>query len=110
MRAGERADRDLMRDHTAEPLAWEPAVEAERRRFDLERRFPQMLQIEVNRVIGRGTDCGRHTSKRRQRRTMNMPGSDKLHARMTPHNRRKFTGIDEILAVHVPDAGLERRM
>lgn len=38
---------------------------------------------------------------------MNMPGSDELHTRMTPENWREVAGIDEILAIHVPDTGLE---
>ena len=41
---------------------------------------------------------------------MNVAGGDQLHARMAPDDGREFAGIEEILAVHVPDAGLERRM
>jgi len=39
-----------------------------------------------------------------------MAGRDKTHARMAPYDRFEFAGVEQILAVHVPDAGLERRM
>ena len=60
----------------------------------------------IRRRANRGGNAGEH----RQRRAMNVAGRDQLHARMTPDDRREFAGILEILAVHVPDAGLERRM
>ena len=41
---------------------------------------------------------------------MNMTRGDQLHARIAPDNRLEFAGIEQILAVHVPDAGFERRM
>jgi hypothetical protein len=38
------------------------------------------------------------------------PGGDQLQPRMAPDDSRKFAGIEQILAVHMPDAGLERRI
>ena len=54
-------------------------------------------------VVG---DAGEH----RQRRAVDVAGGDQLHARMTPDDGCEFAGVAQILAVHVPDAGHERRM
>ena len=41
---------------------------------------------------------------------MDVAGGDKLHARMTPDDRRQIGGVVQVLTVHVPDARHERRM
>ena len=41
---------------------------------------------------------------------MNMAGRDKLDSRMTLDDRRERICIEQILTVHMPDAGPERRM
>ena len=110
MRPVEIADRNLMRNDAAESLARKPGVEMKCRRLDLERWLSQVFQIQIDRMVGRRANRGRDTGKHRQRRAMNVPGGDQPHARMAPDDRREFAGIEQILAVHVPDAGLERRM
>src|SRR5216684_2294532 len=110
MRSVEIADRHLMRHHAAESLPRKPAVEMKGRRLDPERRLAQFFQIQIDRVIRRWANRGWDTGKHRQCRTMNVTRGDQLHARIAPDNRLEFAGIEQILAVHVPDAGLERRM
>ena len=99
-----------MGDDVAKSLAGKPGVEMEGGRLDLERWLAQFRQIQIDGVIWRGTNRGRHARKHRQGRAMNMAGGDQLHARMTSDDGGKFAGIEKILAVHVPDAGLERRV
>ena len=41
---------------------------------------------------------------------MNVAGGDQLHGRMAPYDRGKIAGIEQVLTVHMPDAGPERRM
>ncbi len=110
MRTVKCPDRDLMGDDGAKSLARKPGVEVEGRRLDLERRLAQLGEIEIDGVVRRRTDRGRHAREHRQRRPVNMAGRDQLHARMTPDDGCEFDGVEEILAIHVPDAGLERRM
>src|SRR5258708_6681438 len=110
MRAVEIADRDLVGDDAAKTLARKPDVQMKGRRLDLERRRAQFRQIEVDRMVWRRTNRGRNAGKRRERRAMDVAGGDQLHARMALDDIRKLVGILEILSVHVPDAGFERRM
>ena len=110
MRAVEMADRNLMGDDAAKPFARKPAMEMEGRRLDLEGGLAQFRQIEIDGVVWRRANRGRHTGKHRQRRAMDVAGGDQLHARMALDDIRKLVGILEILSVHMPDAGLERRM
>src|SRR5580698_7792212 len=107
MRPVEFADRNLVSDDVAEPLPRKPAVQVKRRRLDLERRFSQLLQVQINGVIWGWTDRGRSAAEHRQGRAMNVAGGDQLHPRMTPDNRLQLVGIAKMLAVHMPDAGLE---
>src|SRR6266851_7003175 len=110
MRAIEIADRHLMRHHAAESLPRKPAVEMKGRRLDPERRLSQFFQIQIDGVIWCRANRGWDTGKHRQCRAMNVTRGDQLHARIASDNRLEFAGIEQILAVHVPDAGLERRM
>jgi len=68
-------------------------MEMKRRGLDLERRLPQLRQIEIDRVIGRRTDGGRDPGKHGQGGAMNVPCGDQLHAWMAPDDRRQFSGI-----------------
>ena len=72
MRAVEISDRDVMRDHAAEPFSRKPGVKVKRRWLDLERRLAQMLNIEVDGVIGGRTDRGWHACNHRQDSSMNV--------------------------------------
>ena len=110
MRPIKIADRHLMGHHAAKPLPRKPGVEMKGRRFDLERRFAQLREIEVDGVIGRGADRGGDTGENGQGRAMDMAGGDQLYARMAPYDRSKFSGVEQVLAVHMPNAGRERRM
>ncbi len=69
-----------------------------------------MLQIEIDRMVGRRADRGRHAGEHRQRRAVNMAGGDQSHARMAPNDRREFAGVEQVLGIHVPDTGDEWRM
>ena len=104
------ADRNLMGNHAAKSLARKPGVEMKCRRLDLERRPAQFCQIEIDGVIWRRTNRRLDSGEHRQDRAMNVTGGDQLRARMAFDDSRKLAGIEQILAVHVPDAGLERRM
>src|SRR5882724_6191505 len=110
MRSVEIANRNLMRDHAAESVTRKPAVEMKGRRFDLERWLAQVVEIQIDRVIWRRANRGRDTGKHGQRRAMDVTGGDQLHTRMAPDHSCQFAGIEQILTVHVPDAGLERWM
>src|SRR5258705_10860206 len=110
MRPVEIADRNLMGNHAAKALARKPGVEMKCRRLDLERRLAQFSQIEIDGVIWRRTNRQLDSGEHRQDRAMNVTGGDQLRARMAFDDSRKLAGIEQILAVHVPDAGLERRM
>src|ERR1700686_4417332 len=65
MRSVKIADRNLMGNEAAKSLAGKPVVEIKGRRLDLERRLSQLLQIEIDRVIGRRADRGRNTREHR---------------------------------------------
>src|SRR5579863_3371238 len=110
MRSVKAPDRDLMGDDTAKSLSRKPAMEMERWRLHLEGRRAQLGQIEVDRMIWRRTDRRCYARKHRQRRTMNVAGGDQPCAWMPPDDLRQFAGIEEVLAIHMPHAGLERRM
>ena len=110
MRPVEIADRNLMGNHAAKSLARKPGVEMKCRRLDLERRLAQFCQIEIDGVIWRRTNRRLDSGEHRQDRAMNVTGGDQLRARMAFDDSRKLAGIEQILVVHVPDAGLERRM
>src|SRR5207245_4317551 len=110
MRAVELADRHLVSDHAAKVSVRKPAVEMKGRRLDLERGLAQVRQIEIDRMVGRRADRRRHTGEHRQRRAMNMAGGDEFYPRMVADDRRKIIRIEQILAIHVPDTGDERRM
>src|ERR1700736_2889800 len=69
-----------------------------------------MLKIKVDRMVGRWTNRGRHARKHGQYRAVNMAGCDQSHARMAFDDRRELAGVDEILAIHMPDACDKRRM
>jgi hypothetical protein len=106
----ELADRNLVGNDAAESLAGKPAMEVKRRRFDLERWLAQLIEVEIDGMVGRGADRGRHARKYRERGAMNVTGRDQPHGRMALHDRGKIAGIEQVLAVHMPDAGPERRM
>ena len=110
MRPVEIADRNLMGNHAAKSLAWKPGVEMKCRRLDLERRLAQFCQVQIDGVIWRRTNRRSDSGEHRQDRAMNVTGGDQLCARMAFDDSRKLAGIEQILAVHMPDAGLERRM
>src|SRR5207247_3980111 len=110
MRPVEIADRNVMGNHAAKSLARKPGVEMKCRRLDLERRLAQFCQIQIDGVIWRRTNRRWDTGEHRQDRAMNVAGGDQLHARMAIDDDGKLAGVEEILTVHVPDAGLERRM
>src|SRR6201991_3868045 len=110
VRSVKPADRHMVCHHTAESLAWKQPGQVKSRRLDLERWLAQLCQVEVNRVVGYRADRGRDTGKRRECGTMNVAGGNELYARMTPDDRREFAGIEQVLAVHMPDAGREWRM
>ena len=110
MRPVEIADRNVMGNHAAKSLARKPGVEMKCRRLDLERRLAQFCQVQIDGVICRRTNRRWDTSEHRQDRAMNVASGDQLRARMAFDYSCKVTGIEEKLAVHVPDAGLERWM
>ena len=110
MRPVEGTYGDLMGNNRAESLARKPAMEVEGGRLDLEGGFAQFGQIEVDGMVRGRTDRGRHTRKHGQCSAMDMPRCDQLHAGVTAHDERKFVCVEEILAVHVPNARLERGM
>ncbi len=110
MRPVEIADRNLMGNDAAKYLARKPGVEMKCGWLDLERRFAQFCQVQIDGVIWRRTNRRWDTGEHRQDRAMNVAGGDQLRARMAFDNSGKLAGIEEKLAVHVPDAGLERRM
>jgi hypothetical protein len=110
MRAVEIADRNLMGNNAAKSLAWKPGVEMKGRRLDLERRLAQFCQVQIDGVIWCWTNRRWDTGEHRQDRAMNVAGSDQLRARMAFDDGGKLAGIEEKLAVHVCDAGLEWRM
>ena len=99
-----------MGDDGAEVFPRKPRVQVESRRLDLEGGFTQFRQVQIDCVVRRWTDRGRYACKHRECCTMNMSGTNQLYPRMTAHDGRKLAGVEEILAVHVPDAGLKRRM
>jgi hypothetical protein len=107
VRTVKRTNRHLMRDHGAEAIAWKPGVKVKRWRLYLERGVAEFSQIEIDRVVRRRANRGRYACKHRQRSPVNMTGSHELHARMTPDDGFEFVGVEEILPIHVPDAGLE---
>src|SRR6266403_1435817 len=94
----------------AKSLAWKPGVEMKGRRLDLERRLAQFCQVQIDGVIWCWTNRRWDTGEHRQDRAMNVAGSDQLRARMAFDDGGKLAGIEEKLAVHVCDAGLEWRM
>src|SRR6185436_1090385 len=110
MRPIELAYRHVMGHDSAEPLAWKPAMEVKGGRLDLEGRFAQLGQIEIDGMIRSRADRGRHARKHGQCRAMDMPRCDQLHAEMTAHDGRELACVEEILAIHVPNARLERGM
>ena len=107
MRAVESSNWDLMSYDSAVPFARKPGVEVEGGRLDLEGGFAQFGQIEIDGMVRGWADRGRHARKHGQRRAMDMPRCDQLHAGMTAHDGREITRVEEILAVHVPNARLE---
>src|SRR5438445_10376772 len=99
-----------MGDDVAESAARKPAMEMKGRRFDPEGGLAKFGQIEIDGMVRSRTDRGRHARKHGQCRAMDMPRCDQLHAGMTAHDRREFACVEKILAVHVANARLERRM
>src|SRR2546429_3690710 len=110
MRPVEGTYGDLMGHDVAESLARKPAMEMEGGRLDLEGGFAQLGQIEIDGMVRGWADRGRHARKHSQCRAMDMPRCDLLHAGMTAHDGREFACVEKILAVHMPNARLERRM
>ena len=110
MRSVELPDRHLMRDKAAKVLAGKPGVQMKGRWLDLERRLTQLRQIKIYCVIWRRADRGRNAREHRQRRAMNVTGRDQLHAGMALNDCSQFSSIMQVLAIHVPNAGQERRM
>jgi hypothetical protein len=106
----ERTDRHLVCHHLAETFPGEPGMKVKGGRFDLERRLAQLRKVEVDRMIGSRTDRARTARERGQRCAVNMAAGDKLNAWMTGGDLSQLVGIGEVLAIHVPDAGSERRM
>src|SRR6187399_1521349 len=110
MRAVEGTYGDLMGHDSAIPLARKPAVEMEGGWLNLEGGLTEFGQIEIDRVVRSRADRGRHARKHGQCRTMDMPRCDQLHAGMAAHDGCELARVEEVLAVHVPNACLERRM
>src|SRR5689334_16507031 len=108
MRSVELADWHLMRHQTA--VIRKPDVKMEGGLLDPERRPAQMREIEIHRVVRRGTDRAGHTGKQRHDGAMKMARRDQPHARMTLDDIEKFGRVVQVLAVHVPDAADEGRM
>jgi hypothetical protein len=93
-----------------EPLTGKPIVEMKSRRLDLERRLAQMVEVEVDRVVWRGTNRAGNTGEHGQCGAMDVAGGDELHARMTANEGGQLSRVGQVLAVHVPDARDEWRM
>src|SRR5829696_7968308 len=110
MRPVEGTYGDLVGHDRAESLAWKPAMEVKGRRLDLEGGLAQLGQIEIDSMVRGRADRGRHARKHRQRRAMDMPRCDQLHAGMTAYDGREIACVEEILAVHMPNAHPERGM
>ena len=77
------------------------------RRLDLEGRLAQFREVEIDRVIGGGANRGGDTGEHREGGAVNVAGGDQLHARMAPDDRSEVARVKQVLAIHVPDAGLE---
>src|SRR6185436_686887 len=107
MRAVETPNWDLMGYDIPVPLARKPGVEVKGGWLDLEGGFTPFGEIKIDGMVRGRADRGRHTRKHRQCRAMDMPCCDQLHAGMTAHDGCEIARVEEILAVHVPDARLE---
>ncbi len=82
MRPVEIADGNVMGDDAAESLAGKPGVEMKGRGLDLEGRFAQLREIQIDRMIGGGTNRGWDTGEYRIGGAVNMTGGNQLNARM----------------------------
>src|SRR5947209_1524478 len=110
MRSVEIPDWHLMGHEMAAAIIRKPAVQMEGWRLDPERRLSQMREVEVNRGVWRGTDRAGDAGEHRYDRSMKMARCDQPHARMPSYDAGKLGGIAQILAIHVPDPGDERRV
>ena len=110
MRTIEFANRHLMGDHATERRARKPDVDMKRWRLDPEGRLAEMAEVEIDRMIRRRADCARPALEGRQCGAMHVARRNQLNARMAPDDPCKVVGIAQILTIHVPDAGLKRRM
>ena len=98
MRAVEIADRPVVRDHAAVPLAGKPGVQVERRRLDLERGRQARIEIERDRVIGRRANGRWNAGERGQRSAMDVAGGDQAGARVPPQDGGEIGGIVQVCA------------
>ena len=106
----EFTDRNLVGDEMSTRIARKPSMEMKCRRFDPERRHPQLAEIQIDRVVGCRANGGGNSGKHGQHRTMDVPAADQPDARMPPDDLGERIGVEKILRVHVPDAALEGRM
>ena len=56
MRPVKGPDRHVMGDEAAKALTGEPRMEMKSRRLDLERRLAQVIEVEVDRMVGDRAD------------------------------------------------------
>src|SRR6185312_14866997 len=110
MRPVKRPNRDLMGYNMAVALTGKPGVEVEGGRLDPEGRRAPFDEIEIDRMVGCRADRGWHACKHGQCCAVDVTRCDQLHAGMTAHDRGEVPCVEEVLAIHVPDPGLERRM
>src|SRR5689334_14861769 len=100
----------VMGDDISKAFAGKPDMQMKGRWLHLEGRFAQLREVEVDGMIGGWADGRRHPREHRERRTVDMARCDKLDTGMTSNDLCKLVCIEEVLAIHMPNAGLERRM
>src|SRR5262249_29825028 len=91
-------------------FARKPGVEMEGRRLDLERWLTQLIEIEVDGVVGSRANRAGNSGEQRERRAMRVAAGDKTSTWVMPDDRFQLARIVQVLAVHVPNAGHKRRM
>src|SRR5262249_3961500 len=109
MWAVELPKRHLMGDEAPKISARQPGTQRGSWRFDAEGRCAGLREIKVDGVVGSRTNGGGDAGDNGQCRTMDMARRNELNAGMTPYNRRKHIRIEQVLPVHMPNAGPEGR-
>src|SRR6266480_3261221 len=67
-------------------------------------------KVEIDGVVGCRTDARRNAGKQRRDRAMDVAGADQPYVRMTLDDRGQLRRVTQVLAIHMGNAGLERRM